>query len=124
VRVLVLASLAGVALTGCGGDSGSEPQTTLDGPASQGQAPGQGQRPGGEQFQAFQDCLREQGVELPDPGQGQPGGPGAGGFDPSDPDFRAAMEACQDDLPEGAGPGGGNFGPPPDGATPPDGSST
>jgi hypothetical protein len=65
-----------------------------------------------EQFEAFRQCMAEHGVELPappEPGSGPPTGP------PPRPDvdretMRAAHEACQDLLPEGAhfgrGPGG------------------
>ena len=65
-------------------------------------------------FQAFAQCMRDNGVDLPDPGQG--GGPGAGGppgrgggIDMDDPDVQAAQEKCRDKLPQG-GPGGGGPG--------------
>ncbi|MSO42063.1 MAG: hypothetical protein EXQ70_09275 [Solirubrobacterales bacterium] len=81
------------------------------------------------QQEKFQQCMEDQGVEPPDPGQGGP---------PSKADLQEledAMKACADELPKGAagcgpiGPGG----PPPGGAgftmpTPPprgaDGSDT
>lgn len=90
-------------------------------------------------------CMRENGVDMPDPdfsdsadaaGQG-PGarlGFNAGDYDPNDPIFQAANEACQevfgaDGMPgmmggfPGGGPGGGappGGGTPPEGGTPPD----
>ena len=84
-------------------------------------------------------CMRENGVDMPDPdfadSADSPGqGPGArlgftsGDYDPDDPVFQAANEACQDifgsdGMPgmmggfPGGGPGGGA---PPEGGTPPD----
>jgi hypothetical protein len=79
-----------------------------------------------EQRQAFQDaftkfaaCMRQHGVDLPDPvSGGGPGagpqlrrGPGAGGaarVDKASPTVQAAQKACQDKLPR-TGPGGGGF---------------
>jgi hypothetical protein len=79
-----------------------------------------------EQRQAFQDaftkfaaCMRQHGVDLPDPvaGGGPGGAPGvrrgagAGGgarFDRASPTVQAANKACQDKLPRN-GPGGGGI---------------
>jgi hypothetical protein len=72
---------------------------------------------------AFAECMRDHGVDMPDPefesgGGGfsvQLGEPGdGGGIDPSDPDFEAAQEACQGELgfEDGEGPGGGPGGGP------------
>jgi hypothetical protein len=50
-------------------------------------------------------CMRDQGIDFPDPQFGADGGamvqigPGSG-IDPDDPDFRKAQEACRDELPE------------------------
>ncbi|MFN3217706.1 MAG: hypothetical protein ACE367_14530 [Acidimicrobiales bacterium] len=64
-------------------------------------------------FLEVAECLRDNGIDVPDPQFGQ-NGPGAGGpfgedFDPDDPDTADAIEACQDVF---AGldiaPGGGN----------------
>jgi hypothetical protein len=68
---------------------------------------------------AFQDamleyaqCMRDQGIDFPDPDFSEGGGfiGGAEGFDPEDPDFQAADEVCRpilDDVFDGQGPGGG-----------------
>jgi len=66
---------------------------------------------------AFAECMRDHGIDMPDPEFESGGGafsvrvgePGAGGIDPSDPDFEDAQEACQGELgfEEGDGPGGG-----------------
>ena len=65
-------------------------------------------QPDPEQIQEMQDqalefaqCMREHGVDMPDPQFGEGGRmtqvigePGAGGIDPSDDDFQAASEEC------------------------------
>ena len=94
-----------------------------------------------EQREEFQDafvrfaaCMRQHGVDLPAPRIVTNGGGGAASgsstdqgpdevrIDPNDPTFKAAQEACQDKLPQGArgGPGGGRgifIGPPPSGGS-------
>lgn len=55
-----------------------------------------------DQFQAFAECMRDNGLQdFPDP---QPGGQGLfEGLDRTNPGFQAALEACQDVLPAGGG---------------------
>ncbi|WP_162606014.1 hypothetical protein [Jiangella aurantiaca] len=55
-----------------------------------------------EQYQAFAECMRDNGLpEFPDP---QPGGEGLfEGIDRTSPAFQGALEACQDVLPAGGG---------------------
>lgn len=79
-------------------------------------------------------CMRENGIDMPDPdfsssdqGTGGRLGFDTGDFDPSDPTFQAANEACQSifgagGMPGfmGGGPGGGT---PPEGEAPPDGGT-
>ncbi len=55
-----------------------------------------------DSFLEVAECLRDNGIDVPDPQFGE-GGPGAGGpfgadFDPDDPATAAAVEACQDIL--------------------------
>lgn len=69
----------------------------------------------------FASCMRDNGVDMPDPdfssggpgdgdGEGQPGEGGPfGAVDLDDPVFQAAQEACGDIL-AWFGPGGGRFG--------------
>ncbi len=61
----------------------------------------------------FAKCMREHGIDMPDPqfGEGgkvtqQIGGPDGGGIDPTDPEFQEAQEECADEagMPKG-GPG-------------------
>jgi hypothetical protein len=62
-----------------------------------------------EQRQEFKDaalaharCMREHGIDFPDPTFGEDGGARIrlrpGDADPDDPEFREAQEACQDEL--------------------------
>jgi hypothetical protein len=69
-----------------------------------------------EKLLAFAQCMRDHGIDFPDP-QFDAGGGGAiriggdrGGIDPSSPEFQAAQEACSEHLP-GGGPGGPNVAP-------------
>ena len=128
LSVLAVAG-ASIALAACGSSS--------DGSASSTSA-GAGQGQGGTQtaaFKTFQDCLKDNGVTLPDRGR-RPGGgygpptgtdgmppagtngtrppagsaPGAGGFT-NNPKLQAAMKACAKLRPQGmgnrrGGPGG------------------
>lgn len=58
-------------------------------------------------FAKFSQCMRDEGVDVPDIGAGGGGPPGGGQqLDRDDPDVQAALEKCQDELPQG-GPGGG-----------------
>ena len=55
-------------------------------------------------FQKFAQCMREHGVDLPEPTTSSAGGgPVRSGvrIDGDDPDFQEAQKACGDKLPEG-----------------------
>jgi len=63
-----------------------------------------------DQMLAFSQCMRDHGIDYPDPVFSEDGGvtligpdEGTGGFDPTDPDFQAAQEACQEIF-GGSGP--------------------
>ena len=69
-----------------------------------------------DQLVAFAQCMRDNGIDMPDPaadggmnvqirGQAGSGGAGPGGIDPQSEAFQAAMEACQA-LQPAFGPGG------------------
>lgn len=58
-----------------------------------------------EQLRQFAQCMRDHGVDMPDPDPNsgglrisQSGGP-QGGMGPDDPTFKAAQDACKDKLP-------------------------
>ena len=68
-----------------------------------------------EQQKEFQEaalaharCMREHGIDIPDPTFGEDGratirirrGDGASGPDPESPEFKEAQEACRDKMPE------------------------
>jgi hypothetical protein len=59
-------------------------------------------------FAKFSQCMGDEGIDIPDVGAGGGGPPAGGGnqLDMDDPDVQAALEKCQDELPQG-GPGGG-----------------
>lgn len=59
-------------------------------------------------FQKFSQCMRDEGVDVPDVNPGSGGGPPAGGnqIDQDDPKVQQAMKACQSELPQGGRPGG------------------
>ncbi len=91
-----LAAGVALALAGCGED----PARDAGGGA------GANRASAAEGALAFARCMREHGIDLPDP-QTSGGGmvritPGEG-FDPGDPRARRAQEACRDELPA-AGP--------------------
>jgi hypothetical protein len=56
-----------------------------------------------EQLRAFAQCMRDHGVDMPDPDPNSGGlrisSSGGPAFGPDDPTFKAAQEACQDKLP-------------------------
>jgi hypothetical protein len=66
-----------------------------------------------DQALAYAQCMRDNGVDIPDPDFSAQGGPGGGLFggrdiDRDDPAFQAAEEICQEEIPGfGGGPGGG-----------------
>ncbi len=89
-----------------------------------------------EKFLQFARCMREHGIDFPDPnpnggfvfesGPSEGGEGGKAGIDPNDPDFQAAQEACGDLLPGkigGDGPSTNEVGPVPAGGAKP-GSGT
>lgn len=111
VALLAALCVCGVSVAGCGDKASSEaPRQDATGE----QPPDRGSGPRAEQAQAFMECLRDNGVELPDaPAASPQGGGGAPPFDPQDSDVQAAFEACQDKLPQGARPPGNRSPPPP-----------
>jgi hypothetical protein len=122
LSVLAVAG-ASIALAACGSSSGGDSASSAGASAGQGQGTSQNAA-----FKKFQDCLKDNGVTLPDRGQrpgggqgygppagsdGQPptGTPPAGGGFAGNPKFQAAMKACAKYRPQGlpdgrGGPGG------------------
>lgn len=111
-----LAVLVAALLVGCGGSS-SDSSSEETSSASAGQAGGPA---GFELSDETRACLKEQGVELPDPGEGPPGGAPPGGLPEGGPpergeppkgfgqggeEMKGALEECGAELPRGK-PGG------------------
>ncbi|MEQ1788199.1 MAG: hypothetical protein ABL966_14185, partial [Acidimicrobiales bacterium] len=104
----LLASLAVVALAACGGASGADDQVATLGDSTAGDAADDGDGAGaGEELTdaeredamlEFSECMRENGVDLPDPGSGDSGRVIAGGPDSGSridqEAFQEANEAC------------------------------
>lgn len=106
----VLAILATALFAGCGGSGSGETSSEESNAASSEQAGG----PGGfaEISEETRSCLKEKGVELPEPGQGVPpaGGPPEGtppeggppqGFGKGGAKIKKALEECGVELPQG-----------------------
>jgi hypothetical protein len=134
LSVLAVAG-ASIALAACGSSSGGDSTNSAGAPAGQGQGANQSAA-----FKKFQDCLKDNGVTLPDrgrrPGGGQGNGygppaggdgtppagtdgtpptgtngtPPAGGGFADNPKFQAAMKACAKLRPQGLGNGRGGPG--------------
>lgn len=103
---LVSVALLGLLGTACGGDDddgGGEAASGSDG----GGGGGQGME---DAALEFAECMRENGIDMPDPqvsdGRvrvGGPGGGGGGGIDPNSEEFQAAQAECQPILDEAGG---------------------
>jgi hypothetical protein len=94
VGVSVAATVAmavALAIVLAGGDDDPDPESPAapfavgSGPASSGAAP--------EELEDFRECLEDQGVELPTPGEEPPA---------NSDELQDAVESCQEYLPEGA----------------------
>jgi hypothetical protein len=102
--VLVPAALA-LVVAGCGSPEGPDVAT------AGGERPAASATPTApagdreEQLRQFAGCMREHGVDVPDPEPGLGGVGGmAGGGALNDPDFQAAFAACRTKLPNGGEP--------------------
>jgi hypothetical protein len=93
VAIVVIIGVA-IAVLASGDDSASSAGATTPAGAPEGLSEEQAQ------LEEFRSCMSDQGVELPQPGEG----PTIQG--PS-PEMLEAMQQCQQYLPEGVGPGGG-----------------
>jgi hypothetical protein len=98
--------LLALALGGCGGTKGNGVATAGGAKADSSAAANSGDQ--AEQMRKFAQCMRAQGVDVPDPdpnakgGMIQLGDPNAGGPDPTKID--AAMQKCRSLLPNGGQP--------------------
>jgi len=113
-RSVTLSLLAGalILVAACSPSTGAQPSVaSLSTPAPAGDAAGDQPAPAAslspeDREQAFLDyaaCMRENGVDMPDPQFGLDGRANMGtffqGLDQNDPEVRAAMETCNSYLP-------------------------
>jgi hypothetical protein len=108
LTALALAAVAGLLLAACGGSDSPQVANlgnTTAAPEGEDDTSGEETDPQ-EAILAFTRCMRENGVDVPDPDFSGDGGggprfrarPGGGDFDPNDPDFQAAQEKCRSHL--------------------------
>ncbi|TDC51782.1 hypothetical protein E1212_11300 [Jiangella ureilytica] len=98
----LLGVAAALLLGGCGGDAGGAEVASAGGTAAAAAPTEEGEQDQDEQALEFAECLRENGVDAPDPQPGQRGGFGGFGDAMSDVDeetLQAAMDACRDLAP-------------------------
>jgi hypothetical protein len=104
--VLVPGLLLALALAGCGGGGKSDGVASVGGyDKATATSPGGGKDPKQQQL-AYARCMRQHGMNVPDP---QPGGDLSfavlpEGVNPDDPKFKAAQQACQQYTPNGGQP--------------------
>src|SRR5919197_272475 len=100
--VAVTAPFILLALAACGGGGSSDDVASLGGSSQSGtNGTSTASKDPQEAMLAFAKCMREHGIDMPDPQFGaggivtQQGSSGDQGFDPDDPRFQAAQNACQ-----------------------------
>jgi hypothetical protein len=108
LRLLGLVVAAFALVTACGaGDGGGNEVASLSDPATPSgqQQAGDGKGDDEQKMREFTKCMREHGVDMPDPTFGANGEARVqirrgSGIDPDGAKFKAAQEACEDELPE------------------------
>ncbi len=104
LMTFVAAALFGLLLAACGGgDSAEVANLGTDTTATEQGAGDDAPSDPEEAILAYTQCMREEGIDLPDPDfSGEPGQGGGflgqAGIDPNDPDFQAAQEKCGSNL--------------------------
>jgi hypothetical protein len=106
-RTAALAVLAPLLLTTVSACGGNDSSTNDFGSGSSTESPSQGAPTSFDAYQlAFAECMREQGVDMPDPDDS-----GAQLNNGGDPDaFAAAAQTCQDELGQPPAPDGDSVG--------------
>jgi hypothetical protein len=98
------------AVSACGSPTGTQVATAGGAAAGATATPSVDAADREERMRQFAACMREHGVDVPDPEPGSGGvrigggGAGPGRIRPDDPDFRAAFGACRSKLPNGGEP--------------------
>jgi hypothetical protein len=103
-----------LAMAGCAGDSGGGEDVATAGGTATASADADNEQTGdtSEQLRKFASCMRENGIDMPDPetdGEGRvlfkgPGGGAEGGTPPDREKFEAAQQKCKQYLPNGGEP--------------------
>jgi hypothetical protein len=116
IRLLLLSLAAMALLAACTGATAAPSVASLDDPAASGDPSASPSAPTDPQeaFLAFAECMREHGIDMPDPQvSDEGGGKFSVGFSagdrvgsPDDEEFKAANEACQPLLENAIGEGG------------------
>lgn len=105
MRQITAAAALIVLLGACTTSTGSDGVASANGGSNAPTTSKSAQGSEAEQNQKFAQCMRDNGVDVPDPGpDGKFGDWGSSGIDRSSPAFQKAMEACQDELPGGGDP--------------------
>jgi hypothetical protein len=106
IATLGAVAIALLALAGCGAPDGPDVATAGGDRPAASPTPTAPSGDREEQIRQFAGCMREHGVDMPDPEPGPGGGLGAvagsGVF--NDPDFQTAFAACRSKLPNGGEP--------------------
>ncbi|MEU6250864.1 hypothetical protein [Glycomyces sp. NPDC047010] len=104
--IALLLCLTALTAAACGDDADDGGVASVDGDASESADDGGGDGEdlsGFEEALAYSQCMRDNGVtDFPDPEQNGDGGISLGlpeGIDPDDETFKAAEEACEDQMP-------------------------
>lgn len=105
-RLVALAVTTFALVSACGGDPGGNKVASLsDAPNAQDQQGGaKGDGHDADKFREFTKCMREHGVEMPDPESGPGGGVAIEMKEGDQEKMKAADEACRHLLPNGGAP--------------------
>jgi hypothetical protein len=106
IAVPLLALALGAAACGSGGKDGGIATAGGAKPAPAGSAAATASADREEAVRQFAQCMRDNGVDVPDPDPNAPGmGFARGGqLDLNNPTFQKALEACRSKLPNGGAP--------------------
>jgi hypothetical protein len=117
-RILIVALVAAFAVAGCRGDTDDGEGVATAGGTPTSSATGNNSNAGAddgdmaEKMRKFASCMREHGIDMPDPEVDSEGrvrmqigeGPNEGGTPPDREKFEAAQKECQQYLPNGGEP--------------------
>jgi predicted small secreted protein len=113
LRILLAVLAAATLMAGCAGDSGGGEDVATAGGTASASAEADDEQSGdtAEQMRRFASCMRENGIDMPDPetdGEGRVlmrgPGDGEGGASPDREKFQAAQQKCKQYLPNGGEP--------------------